>query len=323
MTDNMEPILQPNEARYIMKPIKHDDIWRLFNLQRKTFWNESEVPLSGDLDDWKKLNDDERFFIKRILAFFAASDGIVMENISFRFLNEIQIPEARALYAAQAYIEVIHSIMYSDLIQTYITDQREQEFLFNAIQTIPIIKKKAEWAKKWINSSDNYATRMVAFACVEGIHFSGAFCAIFWLKERGLMKGLIKSNEWISRDEALHTDAAILIYRKKIVYKLSDETVHSIIKEALAIEKEFIIDSIPCNLIGMNSDLMIEYIEYVANRLCVQLGHTPFLENTKCPFAFMDRICFQNKSNFFEENSSDYQNSVDREEGELDFDCDV
>lgn len=321
----VEPILKESEDRFLMHPIRYQDLWNLFNIQRKTFWTESEVSLKNDVEQFNALEENEKFFIKRILAFFAAADGVVMENLSARFSTEVQIPELRAFYAAQNYIEVVHSIMYSQLLNIYITNEREREHLFNSISTIPVIKKKSDWARKWITSDASFVTRLLAFICVEGIFFSGAFCSIFWIKERGILKGLTISNDWISRDEGLHCDMAILLYVKHIVNKLSDETVHSIVQDAIDIEKEFIVDSIPCNLIGMNSDLMIEYIEYVANRLVVQLGHTPIHPDAKCPFDFMDRICFDNKSNFFEETATSYQlRAESSEENNLDalnFQC--
>jgi ribonucleoside-diphosphate reductase subunit M2 len=302
-----EPILQESDDRFLMHPIQYSDLWNLFNKQRKTFWSESEVSLKNDVEQFSALEENEQFFIKRILAFFAAADGIVMENLSTRFATEVQLPELRAFYAAQNYIEVVHSIMYSQLLNIYITDERERQFLFNSIHSIPVVKKKADWARRWIGSSDSFVTRLVAFLCVEGIFFSGAFCSIFWIKERGILKGLTISNDWISRDEGLHCEMPTLLYVKYIVNKLSDTVVHQIVQEAVDIETEFIVDSIPCNLIGINAESMVEYIQYVANRLVVQLGHTPIHPDAKCPFDFMDRICFDTKSNFFEETTTAYQ----------------
>lgn len=315
-----EILLNPSNDRLVLFPIKYDDMWELFQKQRKAIWSESEIDLVEDLKHWKKLNENEKFFIKRVLAFFAGSDGIVMENLASRFMKEIQIPEARAFYAAQIYMETVHSITYAILLDTYITDPQEKNILFNAIETIPAVSKKAQWALEWITSTDDFATRLIAFAAVEGIFFSGSFCCIYWLKERGVMPGLTISNDFISRDEGLHCDFAVLLYKKYIKSKLSNETLHKIIKSAVDIEKEFILDSIPCHLIGMNSTLMSNYIDFVANRLVLQLGHTPlYTPQPTNPFPFMDRICFDSKTNFFEGRVSSYQMSIDRSiEDELD-----
>ena len=256
------------------------------------------------------LNNNEKHFIKNVLAFFAASDGIIMENLGARFIKDIQIPEARCFYSMQMLAESIHSIMYSQLIDTYITDASEKNNLFNAIHTIPSVKKKGEWACKWISSNDNFATRLIAFAAVEGIFFSGSFCCIYWLNESGRMPGLCKSNDFIARDEGMHTDFAILLYSKYIQNKLSDSDVYKIITEAVDIEIEFITESLPCNLLGMNSELMIQYIRFVANRLVLQLGHKPVFPNIKQPFGFMDRICLENKTNFFESRVTEYQKDI-------------
>ena len=308
--DNEEYLLKENPNRFVIFPIKHNDIWESFQTHRKAFWVESEVDLTVDLKDWNLLNNNEKHFIKNVLAFFAASDGIIMENVGARFIKDIQIPEARCFYSMQMLAESIHSIMYSQLIDTYITDASEKNNLFNAIHTIPSVKKKGEWACKWISSNDNFATRLIAFAAVEGIFFSGSFCCIYWLNESGRMPGLCKSNDFIARDEGMHTDFAILLYSKYIQNKLSDSDVYKIITEAVDIEIEFITESLPCNLLGMNSELMIQYIKFVANRLVLQLGHNPVFPNIKQPFGFMDRICLENKTNFFESRVTEYQKDI-------------
>lgn len=315
---NIEPkelLLNPSNDRLVIFPIKYLDMWDMFQKQRKAIWSEAEIDLIEDLRHWKALNENEKFFIKRVLAFFASSDGIVMENLASRFMKEIQIPEARAFYASQIYIETVHSVMYAQLLDTYITDTREKNMLFQAVETIPAVAKKANWALQWISSERSFATRLVAFAAVEGIFFSGSFCCIYWLKERGILPGLTVSNDFISRDEGLHCDFAVLLYTKYIHNKLTDEEVRDIIKSALEIEKEFITDSIPCRMIGMNADLMSTYIDFVANRLVVQLGHPKALFNRAPtnPFAFMDRICFDSKTNFFEGRVSSYQMAVEKE----------
>jgi ribonucleoside-diphosphate reductase subunit M2 len=307
-----EPLLTPSNDRFVVFPIRYPDLWNMFQTQRKAIWSESEIDLVEDVRQWKTLKPNDQFFIKRVLAFFAGSDGIVMENLGARFMNEVQIPEVRAFYASQIFIETVHSIMYAQLLDAYVTDVKEKNILFNSIETIPAVSKKAKWALKWIESSDNFATRLVAFACVEGIFFSGSFCCIYWLKERGILPGLTKSNDFIARDEGIHCDMAILLYTKYIQNKLSDETVHNIVREALEIEKEFIIDSIPCKLIGMNAEMMTQYIEYVANRLVLQLGHKPIFTNPVQPFSFMDRICFDSKDNFFDGRVTSYQMSVEK-----------
>ncbi len=300
-----EPLLKENPNRFVMFPIEYHDIWELYKRHLGSFWTVEEVKLDKDMKDWISLTDDERYFIKNVLAFFAASDGIVNENLAIRFMGEIQISEARAFYGIQIAIENIHSEMYSLLIDTYITDVAEKTRLFNAIDTSPSIKKKALWALKWIEDRDaNFQTRVIAFACVEGIFFSGSFCSIFWLKKRGLMPGLTVSNEFISRDEALHVEMAVLIY-KHIQNKLDAATIYKIVSEAVQMEKEFIIESIPCAMIGMNADLMSQYIEYVADRLVVQLGYEK-IYNTANPFVFMELISMENKTNFFEERVSSY-----------------
>lgn len=301
-----EELLVESKNRLVVYPIAYDNIWRMYKLALASFWTVEEVDLGKDMDDWNKLSDNEQFFIKNILAFFAGSDGIVNENLSSRFMNEVVIPEARCFYGFQIAIESIHNEMYSLLIDTYIKDQQEKTKLLNAIYTIPCIKKKADWAFKWITSkTDSFAHRLIAFAAVEGIFFSGAFCAIFWLKERGVMPGLTFSNELISRDEGLHTEFAVLLYTTLIKNKLTQDEIHDLIKEAVEIENEFITESIPCQMLGMNATLMTQYIKYVADRLVVQLGYDK-IYNVQNPFDFMDRIGLNQKSNFFESRVGEY-----------------
>jgi len=301
----VEPLLTPDDNRFVMFPIKYNDIWEMYKKQVDCFWRPEEIDLSRDLNDWAKLTNDEQYFIKMIIAFFAGSDGIVLENLGARFMNDVQNSEARAFYGFQIAMENIHSQTYSLLIETYIRDEEEKNKLFNAIANFPCIKKKADWAKKWItdNKSD-FATRLVAFACVEGCFFSSAFSSLYWLKKRGLMPGLTFSNELISRDEALHTEFAILLY-SKLQKKLPEERIHEIIKEAVEIEKEFIIDAIPCRMIGMNAKLMSQYIEFVADRLSLQLGCDKIYNATN-PFDFMELISIETKVNFFERTNSEY-----------------
>ena len=303
---SVEPLFRENPNRFVLFPIKWHDIWAMYKKALASIWTVEELDISKDIRDWEqKLNEDERHFIENILAFFAGSDGIVLENLAQRFCNEIQVPEAKCFYGFQIAMENIHSEMYSLLIDTLVTDNEKKNKLFNAIDTIPSVGKKAQWALKWIKDTDsNYATRLIAFAAVEGIFFSGAFCSIFWLKKRGLMPGLTSSNELISRDEALHTEFAVLIY-SYLENKLSEETVKNIISEAVEIEKEFIVESIPCKLIGMNSALMTEYIEFVADRLMLQLGYNK-IYNTKNPFSFMEMISMEGKTNFFERRVTEY-----------------
>ena len=300
-----EPLLTPNDNRFVMFPIENQDIWKMYKKQVECFWRCEEVDLTKDLVDWDTLNDNEKYFIKMILAFFAASDGIVLENLGSRFMNEVQLSEARAFYGFQMAMENIHSEMYSLLIETYVKDREEKHKLFTALDTFPCIKKKGDWALKWIQDKRaNFATRLIAFACVEGIFFSGAFCAIFWLKKRGLMPGLTFSNELISRDEALHTEFAILLY-SELNKKNRKDKVYEIVKEAVTIEKEFIIECLPCKLIGMNSALMSQYIEFVADRLLVQLGYEK-IYNVSNPFDFMELISIEGKTNFFEKRVGEY-----------------
>ena len=302
---SIEPLLQEDPNRYVMFPIKDKDIWKMYKKQEDLFWRAEEIDLSKDSKDWDTLTDDEKHFISMILAFFAASDGIVLENLGVRFMNEVQLSEARAFYGLQIAMENIHSITYSTLIDTYIKDKEQKEKLFNALQEYECIKKKGDWAIKWItDKKSNFATRLVAFACVEGIFFSGAFCAIYWLKKRGLMPGLTFSNELISRDEALHTEFAVLLHNK-LEKPLKKQKIHEIISEAVSIELEFINDALPCRLIGMNQVLMKQYIEFVADRLSLQLGGDKIYES-KNPFEWMENISIETKTNFFEDRVSEY-----------------
>ena len=301
-----EPILKENPNRFVLFPIQHSDIWEMYKKQEASIWTAEELDLSPDLVDWEsKLNDDERFFIKHVLAFFAASDGIVNDNLSENFLSEVQYTEAKFFYGFQVMMENIHSETYSLLIDTYIKDAKEKNYLFNAIETFDPVKKKADWAIRWIDNG-SYAERLISFAAVEGIFFSGSFCSIFWLKKRGLMPGLTFSNELISRDEGLHCDFACMLYNNHLVNKLPKEQVQEIIADAVKIEKEFVTESLPVRLIGMNSDLMSQYIEFVADRLLTELGNDK-IYNTSNPFDFMDMINLQGKTNFFEKRVGEYQ----------------
>ena len=301
----IEPLLAPDDNRFVMFPIKYDDIWQMYKKQIDCFWRAEEIDLTKDIEHWQSLNNDEKYFISMILAFFAASDGIVLENLAMRFMNDVQVSEARAFYGFQIAMENIHSQTYSLLIETYIKDKEQKFKYFNAIENYPCIKKKADWAQKWIRDNrSSFATRLVAFACVEGIFFSGAFCSIFWLKKRGLMPGLTFSNELISRDEALHCEFAVLLY-SKLQNKLKKSRIHEIIKEAVEIESEFICEALPCRLIGMNSQMMIQYIQFVADRLSVQLGYEKIYNVTNC-FDWMEMISLEGKTNFFERVVSDY-----------------
>lgn len=303
--ENVEPILQENKDRFVLFPIKHKEIWDMYKQAEASFWTAEEIDLSADLSDWEhKLNNDEKHFIKHVLAFFAASDGIVNENLAVNFMSEVQYPEARCFYGFQIMIENIHSEAYSLLIDTYIKDAQEKNYLFNAIDTVPCVTTKANWALRWIENG-NFAERLVAFAAVEGIFFSGSFCSIFWLKKRGLMPGLSFANELISRDEGLHCDFACLLYAQ-LEYKLPLETMQHIILDAVKIEKEFVRDALPVKLIGMNSDLMCQYIEFVADRLLHVLG-SPKIFKVANPFDFMDLISIPGKTNFFERRVSEYQ----------------
>ena len=306
MTESiLEPLLTPDDKRFVTFPIEHNDIWQMYLKQVDCFWRPEEIDLSKDLTDWDKLEGDEKYFISMILAFFAASDGIVNENLASRFMNEVQISEVRSFYGFQIAMENIHSHTYSLLIETYIKDKQDKHKFLNAIQCYPCIKKKADWAQKWIqDKNSSFATRLVAFACVEGIFFSGAFCSIFWLKKRGLMPGLTFSNELISRDEALHCEFAVLLY-SKLVKQMSETQFHQLIKEAVEIETEFICDALPCRLIGMNSQLMTQYIQFVADRLCLQMGYNK-IYGVSNSFDWMIMISIQSKTNFFERSVSEY-----------------
>lgn len=318
-----EPLLKENPNRFVIFPIEHSDIWEMYKKALASFWVVDEVDLSTDIKQWEDLKEDEQHFIKYVLAFFAASDGIVNENLAQNFCTEIQAPEARCFYGFQIMMENIHSEMYSILIDTYIKEKTEKEFLFKAIDNIPVIKKKADWALRWINNNDFFAERLVAFAAVEGIFFSGSFCAIFWLKKRQLMPGLTFSNELISRDEGLHTDFACLLYKNHIRNKLPQERIVEIITDAVANEKEFITDALPVELIGMNSALMGQYIEFVADRLLYALG-VPKFYKVENPFEWMDMISLQGKTNFFEKKVGDYQKAgVTMDEGEKVFKTDA
>jgi ribonucleoside-diphosphate reductase subunit M2 len=301
----IEPLLAPDDNRFVMFPIRYDDIWQMYKKQIDCFWRPEEIDLTKDLAHWYALNKDEQYYISMILAFFAASDGIVLENLAQRFMGEVQVSEARAFYGFQIAMENIHSHTYSLLIETYIKDNVEKDKLFNAINNFPCIKKKSDWSQKWIHDNrSSFATRLVAFACVEGIFFSGAFCSIFWLKKRGLMPGLTFSNELISRDEALHCEFAILLY-SKMIKKIGKTRIHEIIKEAVEIETEFICEALPCRLIGMNSPMMTQYIQFVADRLCVQLGYDK-IYNVTNSCDFMELISLESKSNMFERQVGDY-----------------
>lgn len=303
-----EPILVENPNRFVLFPIEHSDIWAEYKKSEACFWTAEEIDLSQDLTDWNdRLNDDERHFIKHVLAFFAASDGIVNENLAENFVSEVQYSEAKFFYGFQIMMENIHSETYSLLIDTYIKDNKEKDYLFNAIDTIDCVKKKADWALRWI-SNGSFAERLIAFAAVEGIFFSGSFCSIFWLKKRGLMPGLSFSNELISRDEGMHCDFACLLYNDHIIHKLPADTVRDIIADAVAIEKEFVTDALPVSLIGMNADMMCQYIEFVADRLLVALKQNKIF-NVENPFPWMDLISLEGKTNFFEKRVGDYQKS--------------
>jgi len=321
----VEPILQKNENRFVIFPIQHNDIWEWYKKMEACFWTAEEIDLHQDLTDWNsKLNDDERYFIKHILAFFAASDGIVNENLAENFVNEVQYSEAKFFYGFQIMMENIHSETYSLLIDTYVKDEAEKDQLFRAIEVFPAIKKKADWALKWIES-DSFAERLIAFAAVEGIFFSGACCSIFWLKKRGLMPGLTFSNELISRDEGMHCDFAVHLHNKHLVNKVSKERIREIIVDALNIEREFITESLPASLIGMNSNLMTQYLEFVTDRLLLELECEKEY-NTANPFDFMDMISLQGKTNFFEKRVGDYQKAgvmdQDKDNSKISFDAD-
>ena len=327
MSTANEPILQENEDRFVIFPIQHHDLWDWYKKQEACFWTAEEIDLHQDLTDWNnKLNDDERYFIKHILAFFAASDGIVNENLAENFVNEVQYSEAKFFYGFQIMMENIHSETYSLLIDTYVKDEKEKSVLFKAIENFPAIKKKADWALKWIESP-SFAERLIAFAAVEGIFFSGAFCSIFWLKKRGLMPGLTFSNELISRDEGMHCDYAVHLHNNHLKNKVSKERIKEIIVDALDIEREFITESLPASLIGMNAKLMTQYLEFVTDRLLVELQCEKVYNSTN-PFDFMDMISLQGKTNFFEKRVSEYQKAgvlnkeKDSDSQKISFDAD-
>jgi ribonucleoside-diphosphate reductase subunit M2 len=314
-TPFVEPLLKPDDNRFVMFPIKYPDIWAMYKKQMDCFWRAEEINFAQDLSDWEKLSQEEKHFISMVLAFFAASDGIVLENLASRFMSDVQVSEARAFYGFQIAIENVHSESYSLMIDTYVRDDAEKTRLFSAIENYPCIAKKANWAKKWIaDNRSSFASRLVAFAAIEGIFFSSSFASIYWIKKRGLMPGLTFSNELISRDEALHTEFAILLY-KKMTKKLNKKRIYEIIEEAVEIEKEFITEAIPCRMIGMNMNLMKQYIEFVADRLVVQLGYDK-IYNTGNPFDFMELISIESKVNFFERTNAEYalaNKSVDKD----------
>jgi ribonucleoside-diphosphate reductase beta chain len=299
-----EILLEENKDRFVLFPIKYPKIWEMYKKAEQSFWTAEEVDLHADLKDWEKLSNDEKHFVKHVLAFFAASDGIVNENLAINFMNEVQLPEARCFYGFQIMMENIHSEMYSLLIDTYIKDSTEKNYLFKAMETVPCVKKKAEWALRWIGNG-SFAERLIAFAAVEGIFFSGSFCSIFWLKKRGLMPGLSTSNEFISRDEGMHCDFACLLYGM-LENKLPKEQVQTIIRDAVAYEHEFVTDALPVSLIGMNAKMMCQYIEFVADRLLISLGCDKIYNSTN-PFDFMEMISLQGKTNFFEKRVSEYK----------------
>lgn len=325
MSDFVEPILRENKDRFVIFPIQHHDIWEWYKKSEASFWTAEEIDLHQDLTDWNsKLNEDEQYFIKHILAFFAASDGIVNENLAENFVNEVQYSEAKFFYGFQIMMENIHSETYSLLIDTYVKDEKEKDVLFNAIENFPAIQKKAEWALKWIESP-SFAERLIAFAAIEGIFFSGAFCSIFWLKKRGLMPGLTFSNELISRDEGVHCDFAVHLHNNHLEQKVSKERITEILTNALDIEREFITESLPVSLIGMNANLMAQYLEFVTDRLLTELNCDK-VYNTANPFDFMDMISLQGKTNFFEKRVSEYQKAgvlnKEEEKDKFSFDAD-
>ncbi|WP_428743423.1 ribonucleotide-diphosphate reductase subunit beta [Tenacibaculum sp.] len=320
---SIEPILQENKDRFVIFPIQHNDLWEWYKKQQACFWTAEEIDLHSDLNDWNtKLTDDERYFIKHVLAFFAASDGIVNENLAENFVNEVQYSEAKFFYGFQIMMENIHSETYSLLIDTYIKNEEEKNRLFKAIEVFPAIKKKADWALKWIES-DSFAERLIAFAAVEGIFFSGSFCSIFWLKKRGLLPGLTFSNELISRDEGMHCDFAVHLHNNHLVNKVPKERIKEIIISALNIEREFITESLPVSLIGMNATLMTQYLEYVTDRLLLEFGCEKEYEATN-PFDFMEMISLEGKTNFFEKRVSEYQKAGVKSggTGSISFDAD-
>jgi len=311
----MEPLLEPDDKRFVVLPVKYHDLYQMYKKAVACFWTAEEVDLSKDLVDWGKMSADEKHFISLILAFFACMDGLINENLAIRFFNEVQNSEARLFYGFQMAIEGIHQEVYANLIDTYIMDSAERNGLFNAIQTYPCVKKKADWVKKHISADTTFAERLVAFICVEGIHFSGAFCAIYWFRSKNLLQGLCFSNELISRDEALHTEFGVALYRK-LNHRLKETEVHAIIREAVEIETEFICEALPCRLIGMNSVLMTQYIQFVADRVCLQLGYEK-IWNVPCPFSYMETISMERKSNFFESRVSEYALANKKLQGDI------
>ena len=315
--EEAEPMLLPTLSRFTVFPIEHENLWSLYKKAQMSNWTAEEIDFSKDMDDWNSLSDNEKHFIKYILAFFAGSDGIVFENLNDNFASEVQYTEARSFYAYQEHNEMVHGETYSKLIDKYIRSSKEKKELFEAIQTIPCIEKKAKWAMKWFDKNRPFSERLIAFACVEGIFFSGSFCAIFWLKKRGLLPGLCFSNELISRDEGMHLEFAVELF-KMLKNKPSKTVIEEIIKDAVSIEKEFITDALPCSLIGMNSEKMSEYIEYVADRLIKQVGHDK-IWNTKNPFDFMENISLDGKTNFFEKRVGDY-GKMDEDSTSIEFD---
>jgi ribonucleotide reductase beta subunit family protein with ferritin-like domain len=315
-----DPILTPSLSRFTTFPIRYPDLWALYKKAVGSFWTVEEIDLAGDLKDWDSLTSNEQHFIKTVLAFFASSDGIVFENLDLNFTNEVQIPEARSFYAYQGFNESIHGETYSLMIDKLVRDPDEKAHLFKAIETVPAVKKKAEWALRWMKQDSPFAQRLIAFACVEGIFFSGSFCAIFWLKKRGLMPGLSFSNELISRDEGLHQEFAVTLYHN-LVDKLDAKTIHTIVREAVSIEREFITDALPCKLIGMDSDEMSQYIDFVADRLLTQLGVPP-LTDSHNPFDWMETISLEGKTNFFEKRVGDYSKHMITEGDGVRFDED-
>jgi len=320
---NIEPILRPNKDRFVIFPIQHNDLWDWYKKQEASFWTAEEIDLEQDVIDWEtKLSDDEKYFIKHILAFFAASDGIVNENLAENFVSEVQYTEAKFFYGFQLMMENIHSEVYSLLIDTYIKNENEKNELFQAIEIFPAIRKKAEWALKWVDS-DSFAERLIAFSAVEGIFFSGSFCSIFWMKKRGLLPGLTFSNELINRDEGLHADFAVYLHQNHIMNKVTKERITEILVDALNIEREFITESLPVSLIGMNSSLMTQYLEFVTDRLLMEYGCEKVYNATN-PFDFMEMISLEGKTNFFEKRVSEYQKAGVKSggTGSISFDAD-
>ena len=313
-----DPILTPSTARFTTFPVRYPDLWALYKKAVGSFWTVEEIDLAGDLKDWESLNSNEQHFIKTILAFFASSDGIVFENLDLNFTNDVQIPEARSFYAYQGFNESIHGETYSLMIDKLVKDPEEKERLFRAIETVPAVKKKAEWAMRWMDRGSSFSQRLIAFACVEGIFFSGSFCAIFWLKKRGLMPGLSFSNELISRDEGLHQEFAVTLYNN-LKEKLDPAKIREIVAEAVLVEREFIIDALPCKLIGMDAQEMKQYIEFVADRLLSQIGVAP-LYGSQNPFDWMETISLEGKTNFFEKRVGDYSKHMVAEGDGVRFD---